>query len=100
TVNALDGQIFGEEESELLWRLFYLYLDHVKRESLNKYGDTAVKCLVYSGTWKCMGNTGAPEIVAGVGSGSVDGLFSGTRANQVFSQLMINDGSYLSIWFM
>ncbi|GKA42931.1 hypothetical protein Tco_0735591, partial [Tanacetum coccineum] len=132
TVNALDGQIFGEEESELLlitkvgsgngqswtrsnrtftflpqhtkagygsgfmpiaeygadfakasakgkakkaWRLFYLYLDHVKRESLNKYGDTAVKCLVYSGTWECMGNTGAPEIVAGVGSGSVDGLF-------------------------
>ncbi|GKA76153.1 receptor-like protein kinase BRI1-like protein 3 [Tanacetum coccineum] len=39
-----------------------------------------------------MVHTHAPEIVAGVGSSNADGSISVTGTNQVFSQLMTNDG--------
>ncbi|PWA82359.1 protein kinase superfamily protein [Artemisia annua] len=91
--------------------------DQIKPESLKKYGDTAEKCLADYGVDRpTMGDvlwnleyalqlqergtvnatsvvhTGAPEIVAGVGSSNADGSISGTGTNQVFSQLMTNDG--------
>lgn len=91
--------------------------DQIKPESLKKYGDTAEKCLADYGVDRpTMGDvlwnleyalqlqergtvnatsvapTRAPEIVAGVGSSNAEGSTSGTGTNQVFSQLMTNDG--------
>nr|GEY90621.1 probable receptor-like protein kinase At5g24010 [Tanacetum cinerariifolium] len=91
--------------------------DQIKPESLKKYGDTAEKCLADYGVdrptmgdvlWNLeyalqlqekgtvnatsMVHTRAPEIVAGVGSSNADGSISVTGTNQVFSQLMTNDG--------
>ncbi|XP_023740389.1 probable receptor-like protein kinase At5g24010 [Lactuca sativa] len=100
-------------------------VDEIKPESLKKYGDTAEKCLADYGVdrptmgdvlWNLeyalqlqqteaitetvnpsdVGQTGAPEIVAGVGVGvgssNGDGSLSGIRTSQVFSQLVTNDG--------
>ncbi|KAL4575830.1 hypothetical protein LXL04_011917 [Taraxacum kok-saghyz] len=90
-------------------------VDEIKPASLKKYGDTAEKCLADYGVdrptmgdvlWNLeyalqlqetetrdpatVNQSGAPEIVAGVGPSNGD--VSGIRTSQVFSQLVTNDG--------